>query len=184
MLIKRIHIPVVSVWMCIVLLCSCTRISLNELQQYVQDPENGLSVTQENTNGIYSLMYKPPQLIYYLKYGTGSAYPYQRFLEENRNVYFFEMDMRLNRNTGAVTTPFLAESARLNFSVNSGLNGGYPLSYHAERTNEKKCTINMSFECEPGKDIKVNYRDIFGGSDVLFVIKASALENLPKSELQ
>ncbi|MBL0913105.1 MAG: hypothetical protein IBJ09_12095 [Bacteroidia bacterium] len=166
------------------LFSSCHRVSLQELQQYVKDPKNGLIHTRRNAGGSYTLMYKPLEFMYYLKYGTDPAHSFSAFRKENENVFFFEVDIRLNKKAGATIEPFQFETTRQNFSINSGLNGGYPLSYHMERTNEKEGIVSLSFECEPGKDIQITYKDIYTGQDLTFPITAEALKALPKSKLQ
>jgi len=166
------------------LFSSCKRVSLQELQQYVKNPENGLIQARQNAGGSYTLMYKPLEFIYYLKYGTDPARSFSGFRKENENVHFFEVDIRLNKNAKATIEPFQFETTRQNFSVNSGLNGGYPLSYHMERVNEKEGILSLSFECEPGKDIQITYKDIYTGQDLVFTITAEALKALPKSKLK
>ncbi len=163
---------------------SCNRVSLQELQQYVKDPRNGLIHTREHAGSTYTLMYKPLEFIYYLKYGTDPAHSFSNFCKENENVYFFEVSIRLDKKGNATVEPFQFETTRRNFSINSGLNGGYPLSYHMERVNEKEGILSLSFECEPGKDIQITYKDIYTGQDLTFPITAEALKALPKSKLQ
>jgi|GEM_PF-1360643 len=162
----------------------CKRVSLQELQQYVKKPEHGLIHTVATATGRYTLMYKPAEQIYFLTYGKESDYSFSRFCEENKNVHFLEFDIQLHKQGNYTIDAFQNEQTRLNFSVNSGLNRGYPLSYHIERTNAKEGIVNLSFEFEPAKDMVITYKDIFNGQDLQFKISASSLKSLPKSRLQ
>lgn len=174
---------------------ACNRVGADDLKKYVNDESNGLVSNVVSPGAKYVLHYHPHDLAfaYEMRGNTYGKKDYEAYMDANKNITLFILDVELDEATKDKTSDFSpikhAYQSTLNtafFSLSEN-NVSYPcVLYHCETQGQGRYKINLGFEIksqEITENITVIFKDPVTGYAPEFHFKKTDIERIPRLKI-